>query len=50
MAEMYEATDPQQANSIYQLIQKENKPDSAAAQEAAAKLNSAKAGPGALTP
>lgn len=50
MAEMYEATDPQQANSIYQQIQKENKPDSAAAQEAAAKLNSAKAGPGALTP
>ncbi|HJT54607.1 MAG TPA: tetratricopeptide repeat protein [Candidatus Acidoferrales bacterium] len=50
MAEMYEATDPQQATTIYQQIQKENKPDSAAAQEAAAKLNNAKGGPGGLTP
>ena len=50
MAEMYEATDPQQATSIYQQIQKENKPDSAAAQTATAKLNSGKGGPGGMTP
>jgi hypothetical protein len=50
MAEMYEATDPQQAATIYQQIQKENKPDSAAAQSATAKLNSAKGGPGGMTP
>jgi predicted negative regulator of RcsB-dependent stress response len=50
MAEMYEATDPQQATSIYQQIQKENKAESAAAQEAAAKLNNAKNSPGGVTP
>jgi predicted negative regulator of RcsB-dependent stress response len=49
MAEMYESTDPQQATSIYEQIQKEN-PDSAAAQTAAAKLNAAKGGPAGVTP
>jgi predicted negative regulator of RcsB-dependent stress response len=49
MAEMYESTDPQQATSIYEQIQKEN-PDSAAAQTAAAKLNSARGGPAGVTP
>lgn len=44
MADMYEATDPQQAASIYQQIQKED-PNSPAAQTAAAKLNGNK-GPG----
>lgn len=48
MADMYEATDPQQAASIYQQIKKENKPDSAAAQTATAKLN--KGGAGGITP
>lgn len=48
MAEMYEATDPQQATSIYQQIQKENKPDSPAAQMANAKLNNAKGGAGGM--
>jgi TolA-binding protein len=37
LAEMYEKTDPQQAASIYQQLQKEN-PQSAAAQVAAQKL------------
>jgi tetratricopeptide (TPR) repeat protein len=37
MADMYEATDPQQATSIYQQIQKED-PNSPAAQAAASKL------------
>jgi tetratricopeptide (TPR) repeat protein len=41
MAEMYQATDPQQAASIYQQIQKEN-PNSPAAQTAAAKLSGEK--------
>jgi tetratricopeptide (TPR) repeat protein len=43
MAEMYETTDPQQAASIYQQIQKEN-PNSPAAQTAAAKLSGDKQG------
>jgi tetratricopeptide (TPR) repeat protein len=43
MAETYEATDPQQATSIYQQIQKEN-PNSPAAQTAAAKLSGEKQG------
>lgn len=41
MAEMYEATDPQQAASLYQQIQKEN-PDGIAGQIAASKLAGAK--------
>jgi tetratricopeptide (TPR) repeat protein len=41
MAEMYESSDPQQAASIYQQIQKDN-PNSPAAQIAAAKLAGAK--------
>lgn len=43
MAAMYETTDPQQAASIYQQIQKEN-PNSPAAQTAAAKLAGGKQG------
>lgn len=43
MAETYEATDPQQAASIYQQIQKEN-PNSPAGQTAAAKLSGQKQG------
>jgi tetratricopeptide (TPR) repeat protein len=49
MAEMYESTDPQQATSIYEQIQKEN-PNSAAAQTAAAKLSTAKGGVAGVTP
>ncbi len=45
MAEMFEATDPQQASNLYQQIQKEN-PQSAAAQIASSKLSGGKqAGP-----
>jgi tetratricopeptide (TPR) repeat protein len=43
MAETYESTDPQQATSIYQQIQKED-PNSPAAQTAAAKLSGEKQG------
>jgi len=42
MADMYETTDPKEAVTIYQKIQKED-PDSPAAQTAASKLNAAKA-------
>lgn len=49
MAEMYESTDPQQATSIYQQIQKEN-PNTSAAQTAAAKLMGAKGGAPNLSP
>ncbi|HET9182391.1 MAG TPA: tetratricopeptide repeat protein [Candidatus Angelobacter sp.] len=42
MADMYESTNPKEAASIYQKIQKEN-PDSPAAQTAAAKLTGEKA-------
>lgn len=44
MAEMYEATDPQQAANLYQQIQKEN-PQTAAAQIASSKLSGGKQGP-----
>jgi tetratricopeptide (TPR) repeat protein len=47
MADMYETTDPQQAASIYQQIQKED-PNSPAAQTAAAKLNGNKGGANTL--
>ena len=49
MAEMYETTDPQQATSLYQQIQKEN-PNTSAAQTAAAKLTGAKGGVPNLSP
>jgi predicted negative regulator of RcsB-dependent stress response len=45
MAEMYETTDPQQASSLYQQIQKEN-PQSPAAQIASSKLSGGKQPPG----
>jgi lipopolysaccharide biosynthesis regulator YciM len=44
MAEMYEATDPQQAANLYQQIAKEN-PQTAAAQIASSKLSGGKQGP-----
>lgn len=43
MAEIYESTDPQEATTLYQQIQKENA-NNAAGQVAAAKLNGAKGG------
>lgn len=50
MAETYEATDPQQAKSIYLQIQKDD-PNSPAAQAATAKLSGGKTGgPGNLSP